>query len=601
MFPISPGVATREFQTTATVEQGAVSVGAIAGKFTWGPVGEKVRVSSENNLIDLFGKPTSTEYLDFMLASSYLAYSGSLDVVRIGSETTVFNAVDAGAAVSVRNLADYESAVPTTCSFVARYPGTAGNSLQVVTCGSTDQYKYTLPGTFTFSIGTTATYTPAATETLSDSIQVGDFLVVDGDQYPISAVSGNTLTFSKVYVGATPTATAYRLWKYANRFTGVPATNEFHFVVVDTTGYFGDAAGTILETGTYSTVAGTLNTDGTTRYYKDALKLYSQFVYAGDLALTFGTDKTANAITMTGGNDGFGSLGLADYIAGYDLFRDTETSESALIIGGNAAASSGTLGKYLVQNIAEVRKDAVVFLSPQLTSVQTKNQEVTLCKTDRDLFGSSSYFSFDSNWKYVYDRYNNKFRWIPCNADAAGLYAQAQMNGEVWTSGVGSENGRLKNVTKLAWNPSQSARDQLYPAGINPIFSKAGVGPVLYGDKTGQTTPGPFDRMHNRFLFITLRKTIAHAAESLLFKFNDETTQRRFYSLTEPFLRELQGRGGIDDFIVQADSTVNTPDVVAQNRFVGKVFIKTKGSINFMLLDFTAVGPNVEFSEVIVG
>ena len=601
MFPISPGVATREFQTTATVEQGAVSVGAIAGKFTWGSVGEKVRVSSESNLVGMFGKPTATEYLDFMLASSFLSYSGSLDVVRIGSETTVFNAVDAGAPVSVRNLTDYETSVPTTCSFLAKYPGSAGNNLQVVTCGSADQYQYTLPGDFTFTISNTATYTPSSAEVLTDYIQVGDFLVVDGDQYQVTSVGAASVTFGKVYVGSLSPVSVSRLWKFANRFTAAPATNEFHFVVVDTTGYFGDAVGSVLESGTYSTVVGAVNSDGTTRYYKDALKQFSAFVYAGDLPLTFGADKTANAVTMTGGDDGFGTLGLADYIAGYDLFKDSEGSESGLIIGGNASTNSGTLGKYLVQNIAEVRKDAVVFLSPQLASVQTKNQEVTLCKADRELFGNSSYFSFDSNWKYVYDRYNNKFRWIPCNADSAGLYAQAQRNGEVWTSGVGSDNGRLKTVTKLAWNPSQTARDQLYPAGINPIFSKAGVGPVLYGDKTGQTVAGPFDRMHNRFLFITLRKTIATAAEALLFKFNDEVAQRRFYSLTEPFLREIQGRGGIDDFIVQADSTVNTPDVIAQNRFVGKVFVKTKGSINFILLDFAAVGPNVDFKEVVVG
>jgi hypothetical protein len=601
MFPISPGVATREFQTSATVEQGAFSVGAIAGKFAWGPVGTKVRVSSESNLVQTFGKPTSTEYLDFMLSSSYLSYSGSLDVVRIGSTTTVFNAVDTGSPVSILNQTEYELHVPTSCTFLARFPGTAGNSLRVDVCASASAYSVVLPGTFAFTISNVATYTPAAAELLADYVHVGDTLVIGGSQYSVSALTTTTVTFSKVYIGSTTITSATRLWKHASRFTSAPVANEFHMVVVDTTGYFGDAAETILESYTLSTVVGAVNTDGTQRYWRDAFTQYSRFVLSGSNPLVVGSGISATASVLAGGADGFGSMTLADYIQGYDQFKDSDTSESGLLIGGNGCANGGVLAQYLVQNIAEVRKDAVVFLSPQLTSVQTKDQEVTLCRTDRDLVGSSSYFSFDSNWKYTYDRYNNKFRWIPCNADSAGLYAQAQRNGEVWTTGVGMENGRLKNVTKLAWNPSQNARDQLYPAGINPIFSKAKVGPVLYGDKTGQTFAGPFDRMHNRFLFITLRKTIAVAAEALLFKFNDEVSQRRFYSLTEPFLREIQGRGGIADFIVQADSTVNTPDVISQNRFVGKIFIKTKGSINFILLDFTAVGPNVDFKEVIVG
>lgn len=602
-FPISPGINIREFQTTTTVEQGSATIGSIAGKFSWGPVGQRVRVSGEESLIQAFGKPTDIDYLEFLSASSFLAYSNALDVVRVGKEGISLNAVETGSPVSVLNDDDYAASVPTTCSFMAKYPGSAGNSLQVVTCGSAAQYSTALPGTFTFVLGNTVVYAPLASEVLTSYVQPGDFLVIDGVQYTVSAVAAATLTLSKIYVGSLTPTSVSRLWKYSNLFATAPATNEFHFLVIDTTGYFGDEPGRILESYTFSTVAGTKNPDGTPRYYKDALTQFSSFIRAGDLALIFTGDYTANAFLLNGGaNDSSVTpLSIADYIAAYDLFKSSDDIEAALIIGGDATAGSAILGKYLVQNIAEVRKDAVVFLSPTLTAVQTKGREVDLVKTDRNLYGSSSYASFDSNWKYMYDRYNNKFRWIPCNADHAGLYAQVQRNREVWSSAGGVVNGQLKNVVKLAWNPSQTARDQLYPVGINPIYSKPGAGPVLFGDKTMQVIAGPFDRMNVRFLFIALEKTIETAAQSLLFQFNDETSQRRFYSLTEPVLRDVQGRGGITDFLVVADSTVNTPAIVSQNKFVGQVFVKPSTSINFIRLDFVAVGANTEFSEVIIG
>ena len=598
-FPVSPGVAFREIDASSVLESATATVGSIAGKFAWGPVKERVRIANEDQLKSVFGKPSEAAHIDFLLAASFLAYSSALDVVRIGSETTTKNAVDAGSAVSVLNLTDYEASVPATCSFLARYPGSAGNSLQVVTCGNSNQFSMALPGTWTFSIGSTVAYTQATTEVLGDFFQLGDFLVVDGESYAVTAVAAASLTLGKIYVGSLTPTSVTRLWKFGNRFAKAPVTGEFHLVVVDTTGAFADEVGQILEQFTLSTTVGALNSDGSPKYYKDALKQTSGYILAGDLALTFSGDNTANAVTLTGGDDAYASLTLADQLAGYDLFKNQEEVDAPLIIAGETPDTSAVLAKYLIQNIAEVRKDAVVFVSPRKASVLTKGQEATLVIADRDVLGASSYAAMDSNWKYMYDRYNNKFRWVPCCADHAGRYAIVDREKNKWESGAGLD-AVIKNVVKLAWNPSQNDRDRLYPNDVNPIYVKPGFGPLLFGHKTLLGKASPFDRIPNRRIMIELEQIISKSAQGLLFKVNNETSQRRFYSMVEPYLRDLQGQGGVIDFFVVADASVNTKEVIVSNRFVAKVYIKLNGFAEFILLDFVGIGANSSFEELIV-
>jgi hypothetical protein len=604
MFPISPGVAIREIDASAVVQELAPSNGVFAGKFAWGPVLTRTRISDEGQLTSIFGKPTDENFVDFFTASSFLAYSNALDVVRIGSDTASFNANDQGlTTVSVLNDADYDAGAPAV-TFLARYPGALGNGLKVYACGSANQYQYALPGTFAFTVGKTATYTPAddpliagtLAETLSALVAAGDKLVIGGVEYTVASVSTNTVTFTNVYVGSTSVTTATKKWKYADLFGSAPAANEMLLVVVDELGKFAEAGAT-LESFRVSLTAGAKNDDGSDKFYKTVLQANSSYILAGSTAPTFGTgDNLVDVFTLTGGADTFASLTTAAYIAGYDLFKDRNTTDAAFIIAGDALSSSYVLGQYLIQNIAENRKDSIVFLSPKLTSITTD-----AILTDRAALGKTSYGFMDSGWKLMYDRYNNKNRLVPLNGDAAGTYALVDKNLEAWYSAGGRINGRIKNAIRLQFNPSQSDSDRLYVGDVNPVISTPGVGPYINGDKTLLGASTAFNRMNVRRLFIVIEKSIATAAEQLLFQFNDEFTQRRFISIVEPFLRDIKGRRGLEEFLVIADASVNTPQVVQQNRFVGQIFIKPLYSINFIRLDFVAVNASTSFEEVIVG
>ena len=606
-YTLSPSVSFREIDLTASAVARLANNGSLAGKFRWGPVNERVRVASESQLVAAFGTPSDDNFKDFYLATSFLAYSNALDVVRIGAEGVVKNAVDTGAAVSVLNEDDYAANVPTTTSFFAKYPGALGNSLQVITCGTADQYQMRIPGTFGFTISKTVTYTPAAAEVLTEYFQVGDILVVDGSQYEVGAVAAAQLTLNKVFIGATTARVAndagvLRRWKFANNFSSAPGTNEFQMVVVDEDGLFTNEAGSILETFVLSTDTAAKYDDGSSKFYKTAIAQKSVFIRAGDLALTFGAgDKTADRFSLSGGDDAFGSLTLADYIAGYDLFKNREEVNAPLIIGGglDTGDSNATLANYIIQNICEVRKDGVAFFSPAYASVATKGQQVALIIADRNKLPSTSYGIMDSGWKYIYDRYNNKYRWIPTCADHAGLYARVDVDRETWFSAAGTERGLIKNCIRLAFTPDETQRDQLYPIGVNPVAVLPGVGPVMYGDKTLLNKDSAFNRINVRRLFIVLEVTLTRAAENLLFEFNDEITQRRFVSIAEPFLNSVKGRRGLEDYRVIADDTVNTPAVKQSNSFVGQIFVRPLYSINWIRLDFVAVGASSSFDEVI--
>jgi len=216
----------------------------------------------------------------------------------------------------------------------------------------------------------------------------------------------------------------------------------------------------------------------------------------------------------------------------------------------------------------------------------------------RNELPSTSYAVLDSGSKYQYDRYNDKYRFVPLNGDVAGLCARTDYTNDPWFSPGGLNRGQIKNVVKLAVNPGKTERDNLYSNGVNPVVNFPGQGTVLFGDKTLQSRPSAFDRINVRRLFIVLEKAIATAAKYQLFEFNDSFTRAQFKNLVEPFLRDVQGRRGVTDFRVKCDDTNNTGEVIDRNEFVADIFIKPNRSINFITLNFIAARSSVSFTEI---
>jgi phage tail sheath protein FI len=284
-------------------------------------------------------------------------------------------------------------------------------------------------------------------------------------------------------------------------------------------------------------------------------------------------------------------------ITGYSLFANTELVDVSLIPLGGASQATQI---YVINNVAEARKDCMAFMSPALADVlNAVGIEANNIIAVRNALPSSSYAALDSGWKYQYDRYNDVYRWIPLNGDSAGLCARTDFTNDPWWSPAGFNRGQIKNVIKLAYSPNQTDRDRLYPIGVNPVVSFKGQGTILYGDKTMLSKPSSFDRINVRRLFIVLEKAIATASKYQLFEFNDPFTRAQFRSFVEPFLRDVKGRRGIADFLVVCDETNNTGEVIDGNRFKASIYIKAARSINFIELQFVSTPTGAQFSEVV--
>ena len=284
----------------------------------------------------------------------------------------------------------------------------------------------------------------------------------------------------------------------------------------------------------------------------------------------------------------------------YEKFQDSDTVDVGLIM---ASKGDSTHIDNLI-TIAENRKDAIVFASPERADVVDVTNSNTQTQNIKDFFDnirSSSYVVFDSGYKYMYDRYNDVYRYVPLNGDIAGLAARTDLTADAWYSPAGFNRGIIRGAVKLAYNPTKAQRDILYPARVNPVATFPGQGTVLFGDKTGLSSPSAFDRINVRRLFITLEKAISTASKFQLFEFNDEFTRANFRNIVEPFLREVQGRRGITDFLVVCDETNNTGEVIDRNEFIAEIFIKPARSINFITLQFIATRTGVSFEEVAGG
>ena len=556
-FQLSPGVNVSEIDLTTIVPSVATSIGAFAGPFAWGPIGEIITISDEVRLAATFGNPDSTNYEYWFSAANFLAYTSNLKIVRAANITTTRNATANGAnnVALIKNEDDYldnwSSGNTVYGVAAARYAGAIGNTLRV------------------------------------------------------SVADANT------YTG----------WTYATQFTSAPGTStyvsnkggtfdEVHVIVVDEDGLFSGTRGTVLEKfGFVSKASDAKDDSGNNNYYKQVLENKSSYVYWMSHPTTIATgtswgstanntafaNLTANVtVSLSGGVDG--TITTANVVTAYDSFDPAESVDIALVVSGPA---NQTLADSLI-SMAETRKDCVVFLSPEKADcVDNAGSETTDIRAYRDTLTSTSYAVLDSNWKYQYDKYNDVYRWVPLNGDVAGLCARTDLERDPWFSPGGLNRGIIKNSIKLAWNPTKTNRDDLYVKGINPIVTFQGEGTVLFGDKTLLSKPSAFDRINVRRLFIVLEKAIARAARFSMFEFNDQFTRAQFVALVEPFLRDVQGRRGITDFRVVCDETNNTGEVIDRNEFIGDIYIKPARSINFIQLNFVAVRTGVSFDEVV--
>ena len=642
-FSLSPSVSIKEEDFSAIIPSVATAIGAYAGKFQWGPCFERTTVDSETTLIKLFGKPVDGNATDWYTAANYLSYSNFLKLVRV-VDTTALNAVAAGSASQIKNETHFfETDISTLAAnkWLARFPGALGNSLEVSMADSNtfNTWKYRSVFSSSDSAVTTSkvtTVTGTGDTTLGSAVVaninvtagklvVGQAITMTGFAGTPTILSIDNTTTVTLSANATATGAAVALsgtiTQSITTWAGAPKTSDFvaaaggsndelHVVVIDKNGAFTGTKGTVLEKWEgLSKAVDAKKADGSTSYYREAINRGSQYVYTtaheslssgtmGSASSTaFGNLTSAATYTFSNGADAFAAVTDDDKIAGFALFRDPEVVDVSLVIGGEC---SENVADYLIDNIGEYRRDCVVFVSPPMaTVVNNAGQEEADIIDFRNKLNSSSYSVMDTGWKYQYDRYNDKYRWVPLNADVAGLCANVDAVADPWWSPAGFNRGYIKNVVKLAWNPSSKAqRDNLYQLGINPVATFPGLGTVLYGDKTMQAKPSAFDRINVRRLFIILEKAIATYSKFVLFEFNDAITRTRFVNTVIPYLRDIQGRRGIYDFKVLADETVNTPEVIDSNAFVAKIMIKPARSINFITLNFVAVATGTSFEEV---
>ena len=631
-FQVSPGVLVREKDLTNVIPAVATSVGAFAGDFVKGPLDEVTTVSSEGELVEIFGKPNSTTFESFFSASSFLQYGNALRVVR-ASGTGILNATANGSGLLINNTQSYQdnyaAGQGSVGLWAARTAGAHGNNLKISICPSSTAYEETSKTTINntnLALGdTSVTLTSISGFSIGDIVNFGES---GGYEYRITNIASTTITIVRhpsgvggLHTAVSNGSSVRRRWQYYDLVSAAPGTSpyasdrsgsndELHVVIVDEDGGITGKAGDVLEVyDSLSKASDAKTPQGDTNYYPDVIYNKGQYVYWMDhhssgtnwgstaQSTTFTAVTTIKNDSLSGGADGSAAT-VAQMKTAYEKFEDAETVDVNLIIAGTCSATH-------IDNlitIAENRKDAVVFVSPERSDVVNVSSAVTQTTNVTGFFNSirsSSFVVFDSGYKYTYDKYNDVFRFVPLNGDLAGLCARTDLVADSHFSPAGFNRGVVRGAVKLAYNPNKTQRDDLYRARINPVVTFPGQGTILFGDKTGLSAPSAFDRINVRRLFITLEKAISTASKFQLFEFNDEFTRAQFRNIVEPFLRDVQGRRGITDFLVVCDETNNTGDVIDRNEFRADIFVKPARSINFITLTFVATRTGVSFEEVI--
>ena len=664
-FLVSPGVQVNEVDLTNVVPAVATSIGAIAGAFQKGPVSSIVNISSEEELIEIFGKPQTTgnQFETFFSAANFLRYTDSLKVVR--AESAIVNA-GANSGVLIRDddhyLDSFASGEGSHGEWTARTAGTWANGIKVEICATSTAYEQDLStnnlvNTSTSAVGDTSIIVDDA-DASGFEFNVGDLIsfysdtsntvaVDDFNEYEVTAIntSTNALTIrlkddpsgAGVQTAIPDNSKIKRRWKYADLFTGPPGTSQYatdnsrgsgdelHVVVADgtgdITGFDTDTAGNrtrgVIETfGFMSKNPSAKSPQGDSIYYPDVFFRKSQFIYWTDhisAGSNWGSDTTTTytAVTttvideLTGGTDDY-STTAGEIELAYDKFKNAESEDINLVIGGSSSIVADTAAAQdthvtMLVNLVEGRKDCVAFASPYrsaVVGVTTSSKQAKNVEVAADLIPSSSYLVLDSGYMYMYDKYNDVYRFVPLNGSVAGLCANTDQVADAWFSPAGYNRGGIRGAIKLAFNPDKADRDVLYQSRVNPVVNFPGQGVTLFGDKTALTKPSAFDRINVRRLFLVLEKAIATAAKFQLFEFNDEFTRAQFRNLIEPFLRDVQGRRGITVFLVKCDASNNTGEVIDRNEFVADIFVKPARSINFITLNFIATRTGISFSEV---
>ena len=647
---ISPGIVIKERDLTAGVVGNSQAItAAFASTFAKGPVGEITTISSQAELVETFGAPSSANAEDYFVASEFLGYGGRLAVIRAETGTNSANS-GANASLNVKNSVDWMSGLGTGESYVAKTPGEWGNSLrvivadrgadQIITLATVPTSVPTAGGAVTFNLdgGGTATAEvisyadkvltvvlddPTRLITTADNLEDGATDIVISavsDWWSSTSVGGVALSA----IGPRPGTSAYaaaRGIKY----------DEVHVAVVDSDGGISGTAGTVIERLLYlSKLTDGKGAENQATYYKAAINSGSEYIYHGTTvvgAYAPASDDAGDAWGQASGDAGVSAFTLAlatstdlsagdsdyDYTSGeivdaYNLFTEADTTDLAFVImgGGMGEETDTKLKAGAVMGVAQGRKDCIAFVSPHrgnqiaatggaLSRSLQKTQTINFFNT----LASTSYAVFDSGYKYMYDRFNDVYRWIPCNGDVAGLCVSTSASTEDWYSPAGTNRGGLRNAVKLAFNPTQADRDELYQARINPIVSLPGSGTILFGDKTALASPSAFDRINVRRLFLAIQKRAEGLAKGVLFEQNDATTRVGFASALNSFLAEVQARRGVTDFLVVCNETNNTASVIDRNEFVAEIYVKPTRSINFVSITLTATKTGVSFSEVI--
>ena len=566
----SPAIVVKEVDLTSGVPNIPTSTGAMVGNFSWGPCDIPTLVSNEATLVGTFGSPNTVNTVDFHTAAYYLRYSNDLYVVR-DYTALAKNASDTNASsvplVTNRDNFDAQIGQLTTDvhNFVAKYPGTLGNSLKVSFSGQGDT------------------------------------------DYANWAY--------KSYYDAAPGTSDFA--------TAAGATNdEAHVAIIDEDGAITGTAGTVLETFPFVSIAlGAKTSDGTSNYIVNVINSRSQYVWMASMATAdFGTNAgSAPAsgldfaaglaadfnVSLVGGVNS-AALATADFATGFDKFEDPNALAIDFMIapGMSSSTDQATVVNDMIATAQSIRKDCMVIASPNSAAVvgQTTSAAAVSAISSAmtsNAFTRSSYLAVDNNYLKVYDKYNDQYIFIPAASSTAGIMAATDNNFAPWFSPAGTRRGQYFGVTSLAYSPNKSERDTLYKAGINPIANIPGQGVLLYGDKTHLARPSAFDRINVRRLFLVLERAISAAAQNILFEFNDEFTRAEFVNIVEPLLRDVKGRRGITDFKLVCDETNNTPLIIDSNQFIASLFIKPARSINFITLNFVAVRTGVSFEEVV--
>ena len=718
----SPGILVREVDlTNGRIDPTTDKIGAIVAPFPKGPVNLPTLVSTEQQLVDIFGEPAAIDkhYEHWLTASSYLAYGGSLQVVRASGDSLTNAFAGAASSITVNSTDDYvtktydENTIGNV-TVVARNPGSWGNGIQVAIIDSlADQtingldptgvsvgmgITQSLDGKVLIGSGTTSSLvghylkgivTEVGAGTSTVKVKVNSYIDPNGDEVDVDYSAGGTFQFdtgagtvgihsvgetsafdSRVYsnsvdwfdtqtvqISSSGISTVTYKW---NALAGRPGTSAFaesrkskndevHVIVFDGNGAITGTVGTVLEKHlSLSKAKDAVFSAGSPSYWRKYLYNNSELIFGGGAPAGITTtgfssgftlqgddawDQPAEGIifsasgnqtlTLTNGfnydySSGIGTAGAldstkADINGGYDILGNTEEYDVDFLIQGSASygkEEAQALASKLI-SVAEIRKDSIAFISPYrgaFLSESADNKTNTINSADAitdnvvSFFAplpSSSYAVFDSGYKYMYDRFANTFRYVPLNGDIAGICARNDINNFPWFSPAGTARGSILNAIKLAYNPTKAQRDVLYTNRINPVIFSPGDGIILFGDKTGLARASAFDRINVRRLFLFLEDAISAAAKDQLFEFNDEITRTNFVNIVEPFLRDVQAKRGITDYVVVCDQTNNTAAVIDANEFVADIFIKPARSINFIGLTFVATRTGVSFEEVI--